>query len=93
LDDVDEFSCADSDAQAEAEFAPQTRLRCIPDSSGEREEYSDECVDLISCIISVISTSDTMSYNLCKIEQQIIFYSFYSILVCYQPYSTTDTEW
>jgi hypothetical protein len=61
LDDVDEFSCADSDARAEAEFASQTRFHCIPGSSGEREEYSDECVDLVSCKMFVISTSDTIS--------------------------------
>jgi len=61
LDDVDEFSCADSDARAEAEFASQTLFCCIPGSSGEPEEYSDECVDLVYCKISVISTSDTIA--------------------------------
>jgi len=61
LDDVDDFSGADSDARAEAEFASQTRVRCIPGSSGEPEEDSDECVDLVSCKISVNSISDTIS--------------------------------
>ena len=61
LNDVDEFSCADYDARAEAEFASQTRCRCIPGSSGEPEEYSDECTDLVCCKISVISTSDTVA--------------------------------
>jgi hypothetical protein len=41
LDDVDEFfSCADSDARAEAEFASQTRFRCIAGSSGK--PFSEE---------------------------------------------------
>jgi len=83
LDDVNEFSYADSDSRAEAKLASQTWFRCIPGSYGEREEFSDECVDLVSCKISVISTSDTMTYNLRKIQQQIIFYSFYSILSLY----------
>ena len=61
LDDVDKSSCADSDARAEAEFASQTRFRCIPGLSGEPEEYSDECIDLVSCKISVISTPDTIA--------------------------------
>ena len=61
MDDVDEFICADSDARAEAEFASQTRFRFIPGSSGEPEEYSDECVDLVSFKISVIYTSDTIA--------------------------------
>jgi hypothetical protein len=61
LDEVDEFSCADSDTWAEAEFASQTWFRCIPGSSGEPEEYADECVDLVSCKITVISTSDTIA--------------------------------
>jgi len=61
VDDVDEFNCADSDALAEAEFTSQTRFRCIPGSSGEPEEYADECIDLVSCKISVISTSDTIT--------------------------------
>jgi len=47
LDDVDDFSCADSDARAEAEFATQTRFHCIAGSSGEPEKYSDECADLV----------------------------------------------
>jgi hypothetical protein len=61
LDDVEEFSCADSYARAGAEFASQTRFHCIPGSSEEPEEYSDECVDLVSFKISVISTSDTIA--------------------------------
>jgi hypothetical protein len=61
LDDVDEFSCADSGAPAEAEFASQTRFCSNPGSSGEPEMYSDECVDLVSSKISVISTSDTIA--------------------------------
>jgi len=61
LDDVDEFSCADSDARAGAEIASQTQFHCIPGSSGEPEEYSDECVDLVSFKISVNSTSDTIA--------------------------------
>jgi hypothetical protein len=48
LDDVDEV-------------ASQTGFRCIPGSSGESKEHSDECVDLVSCKISVISTSDTVA--------------------------------
>jgi len=48
LDDVDEISRADSDARAGAEFATQMRFRFITGSSGEPEEYSDECVDLDS---------------------------------------------
>jgi hypothetical protein len=48
LDDVDEF-------------ALQTRFRCIPGSSGEPKEHSDECVGLVSCKISVISTSDKIA--------------------------------
>jgi len=61
LDNVDEFSCADSDAQAESGFASQMRFCCIPGPPGKPEEYSDECVDLVSCKISVISTSDTIA--------------------------------
>jgi hypothetical protein len=41
LDDVDEFSCADSDARAGAELASQTRFRCIPGSSGSYGRNSD----------------------------------------------------
>jgi hypothetical protein len=33
----------------------------MPGSSGEPEEYSYGCVDLVSCKISVISASDTIS--------------------------------
>jgi len=40
LDDGDDFCCADSDSRDGAEFESQTRFRCIPDSSGEPEEYS-----------------------------------------------------
>jgi hypothetical protein len=47
LDDVDEFSCADTDARDGAEFASQTRFSCIPGSSGESEKHSDDCVDLV----------------------------------------------
>jgi hypothetical protein len=54
-------SRANSDARAEAEFASQTQFHCIPGSSGEPEEYSDECVDLVSCKNSVISTSNTIA--------------------------------
>jgi hypothetical protein len=61
LDAVDQFSYSDSDARAEAESATQTQFRCIPGSYGEPEEYSDECVGLVSCKISVISTLDTIS--------------------------------
>ena len=61
MDNVDEFSCADSDARAESEFASQTWFCCIPGPPGEPEEYSDECVDLVSFKISVISTSDTIA--------------------------------
>jgi len=43
LDDVDEFSCADSDARAEAEFASQTRFHFIAGPSGEQQKYSDDC--------------------------------------------------
>jgi len=64
LDDVDEFSCADSDAQTAAEFASQTRFHIIAGQSGEQQKYSDNCVDLVSCKISVISTSDTIANTL-----------------------------
>jgi len=58
LDDLDEFICADSGARPEAEFALQTLFCFIPGSTSEPEKYSDECVDLVSSNISVISTSD-----------------------------------
>jgi hypothetical protein len=41
-------------------FAKQTRFHCNPGSSGEPEEYSDERLALVSCKISVISTSDAI---------------------------------
>jgi len=59
LDDGDEFSCADSDVRAEAEFASQTQFYFITGPHGEPEKYSDECVVLVSCKISLISTSNT----------------------------------
>jgi hypothetical protein len=34
---------------------------CIPGLSGEPKEHSDVFVDLISCKISLISTSDTIA--------------------------------
>jgi hypothetical protein len=61
LDNADEFSCTYSDARTEAEFASQTRFCCIPGSSTEPEENPDEYVDLVSCKISVISTTDTIA--------------------------------
>jgi hypothetical protein len=61
MDDVDEFSYTDFGARAGAELALQTSFRCIPRSSGEPEAHSDECLDLVSCKMSVISTSDTIS--------------------------------
>ena len=42
----------------EGESASQKRFLLIPGSSEEPEKYSDECIDLVSCKISVISTSD-----------------------------------
>jgi len=61
LDDVDEFSCADSDARAEAEFASQMRFHFIAGPSGETQKFSDDCLDLVSSKFSVISTSDTIA--------------------------------
>jgi hypothetical protein len=49
MDYVYIFICADSDARTGAEFASHKRFFCIPGSSGEPEEYSDE--DLVSCKI------------------------------------------
>jgi len=67
LDDVDEFSCADSDARAEAQFASETRFRCIPGSSGEREEYSNECTGVG---LSDMGSSANVRSNLTKIPNQ-----------------------
>jgi hypothetical protein len=53
LDDVEKFSFAGSDARAEAEISLQKWFRNIPGSYGEREEYSDECVDcwfVVKCL-------------------------------------------
>jgi len=41
LNDVDGFSCADSDARAGAEFASQMRFRCVPGSSRSYGRNSD----------------------------------------------------
>jgi len=50
-----------SEARTEAECGSQRRFRCVSGSSGEPEECSDECVDLASCKICVIFTSDTIA--------------------------------
>jgi hypothetical protein len=61
LDDVDEFSFSDPDVRVGTQFATQSRFRCITGTSGEPEENSDKLVDLVSCNIYVISTSDTIA--------------------------------